>query len=57
MKILLTGFEPWGKWDRNPSGETAQSLSGADVSGCEVVSEVLPVVFGLAVCFTRPPSK
>ncbi len=46
MKLLLTGFEPWGKWDRNPAGEVAQSLAGKTVAGCEVVSAVLPVAHG-----------
>ena len=46
MKILLTGFEPWANWTRNPSGEIAESLSGADIDGAEVISAVLPVAFG-----------
>ena len=46
MKILLTGFEPWGKWDQNPSGEAALSLHGAVVGGHEVVGVTLPVVHG-----------
>lgn len=35
MKILLTGFEPWGSNAVNPSGEVARELGG----------EVLPVDF------------
>ncbi|MCZ6636431.1 MAG: pyroglutamyl-peptidase I [bacterium] len=46
MKILVTGFEPWNKWDRNPSGEIAEALAGERMDGVEVVSTVLPVVHG-----------
>ena len=46
MKILLTGFEPWGEWGRNPSGEVAQALNGARIGICEVVAVTLPVVHG-----------
>ncbi len=45
-RILLTGFGPFGDWERNPAGEIAESLSGATVGGCEVVSVVLPVIYG-----------
>jgi pyrrolidone-carboxylate peptidase len=27
MKVLVTGFEPFGPWQRNPSGETASYAS------------------------------
>lgn len=43
MHILLTGFEPFGKHDRNPSGEIAQALDGLTISGVRVVGQVLPV--------------
>ena len=46
MKVLVTGFEPWDKWDRNPSGEVAEELDGQSVCGAQVVSAVLPVVYG-----------
>ena len=36
--ILLTGFEPWAQFKRNPSGEAAKALGG----------EVLPVHYGRA---------
>lgn len=28
MSVLITGFEPWGKERRNPSGEVAAALGG-----------------------------
>jgi pyroglutamyl-peptidase len=34
-KVLLTGFEPWGEFKENPSGEVAAALGG----------QVLPVDF------------
>ena len=45
-RILLTGFGPFGEWKRNPAGEIAEFFSGKTVGGCEVVSAVLPVVYG-----------
>jgi pyroglutamyl-peptidase len=41
--VLLTGFEPFGPWRVNPSGELARSLDGAGVAGATVVGRVLPV--------------
>jgi pyroglutamyl-peptidase len=38
VKILITGFEPWGKHRVNPSGELASAVGG----------HVLPVDFDLA---------
>ena len=45
MKVLLTGFEPYGLWQRNPSGETARHLDGATIVDVEVAGLVLPVSF------------
>lgn len=44
--VLLTGFEPFGGDDRNPSQEIAQALDGCRLPGCVVVGSVLPCVFG-----------
>jgi pyroglutamyl-peptidase len=41
--ILLTGFEPFGAYAVNPSGEIAKSLDGRHVGDCRVRSMVLPV--------------
>jgi pyroglutamyl-peptidase len=46
MKILVTGFEPWGEWKRNPSGEIAASLDGEAIQGATVVSATVPVAHG-----------
>jgi len=42
-KILLTGFEPFGGEEVNPSGEVAKSLDGSEIGGFTVVSRILPV--------------
>lgn len=41
--ILLTGFEPFGPYAVNPSGEIAKTLEGHAVGDCRVRSVVLPV--------------
>ncbi len=48
MKALITGFEPFGRWQRNPSGETARHLDGAKIVDLEVSGLVLPVSFARA---------
>ena len=40
MKILLTGFEPFGKATLNPSGEIVKQISGDNI-----VTAILPVVY------------
>lgn len=46
MKILVTGFEPWGDLKSNPSGDLSASLEGKRIEDAEVVSAVLPVIYG-----------
>ncbi|MEF8774583.1 MAG: pyroglutamyl-peptidase I [Halobacteriales archaeon] len=43
--ILLTGYEPFGEFEINPSGEMARRLDGQTVAGQTVAGEVLPVAF------------
>ncbi len=45
MKVLVTGFEPFGSWQRNPSGETARHLDGATIVDVEISGLVLPVSY------------
>ena len=45
MKILITGFEPFGGETENPSWEAARLLNGMSVSQCVLVSVQLPCVF------------
>jgi pyroglutamyl-peptidase len=48
-KILLTGFEPFGGEDINPSWLVAQALQGHTVADAQVVAVCLPTVFGDAL--------
>ena len=43
LRILVTGFEAFGKSDVNPSAEVAQVLDGTSVAGHEVHGVELPV--------------
>lgn len=43
MKLLLTGFEPFGDSDRNPSREIARELDTRPIGGAQVTSRILPV--------------
>jgi pyroglutamyl-peptidase len=45
LKILITGFEPFGGETENPSWEAARLLNGMSVSQCDLVSVQLPCVF------------
>ena len=47
-KILVTGFEPFGGEQRNPSQEIALALNGREIAGRRVVGTVLPCVFGVS---------
>lgn len=44
-RILLTGFEPFGKSDVNPSILACRRLEGGEVQGFEVVVEEIPLRF------------
>ena len=43
MKILLTGFEPFGEKDINPSQMVVDAISGQKYSETELVKALLPV--------------
>ena len=45
MKVLVTGFEPFGGATINPALEAVQRLP-SEVAGAEVVTAQIPVVFG-----------
>jgi len=44
--VLVTGFEPFGPWDSNPSGEVALALNGTLVGDVRILGVMLPVTFG-----------
>lgn len=47
--LLLTGFEPFGGDELNPSGEIARALDGREIDGARVAGVVLPCAFGDAL--------
>lgn len=44
--VLITGFEPFGGEQINPSREVVSQLDNAIIAGCRVVARQLPCVFG-----------
>ena len=52
--LLLTGFEPFGGDDVNPSREVVRALDGQRIGGHRVVGLDLPCVFGQALERLRP---
>lgn len=44
--VLITGFEPFGGEQVNPSWEVVSQLDNAIIAGCRVVARQLPCVFG-----------
>jgi pyroglutamyl-peptidase len=47
-EILLTGFQPYGGRQLNPSAEIVRALDGTKIAGCAVRGMLLPVSFGAA---------
>ncbi|MET0482007.1 MAG: pyroglutamyl-peptidase I [Aestuariivirgaceae bacterium] len=43
MRVLLTGFEPYGGRSFNPAFETMRALDGREIGGAAVVGRALPV--------------
>jgi pyroglutamyl-peptidase len=48
MRVLLTGFDPFGGSTINPSAEASQLLRGRPIPGIELITHQLPVVGGAA---------
>ena len=48
-RILLTGFEPFGGEQINPSWEVAKALDGQKIAGVNIIARMLPCVFGDAL--------
>ena len=49
MRMLLTGFEPFGGQSLNPSWEVARALHGQMLQGAQLVAVQLPCVFAQAL--------
>lgn len=47
-RVLLTGFEPFGGAERNPSGDAVLALADTGIPGASLTTAVLPVVYGQA---------
>jgi pyroglutamyl-peptidase len=47
-EILLTGFQPYGGRQLNPSAEIVRTLDGTKIGGCSVRGMLLPVSFQAA---------
>jgi pyroglutamyl-peptidase len=45
MRVLVTGFEPFGKFSENSSWEVAWRVASSGIVGAEVIAERLPVSF------------
>ena len=45
-RVLLTGFEPFGGETVNPASRAVSRLAGKSMDGYEVVTKVIPTVFG-----------
>lgn len=43
--VLLTGYEPFGEFERNPAAEIADDLDGTRLSAGSIVGRTLPVAF------------
>lgn len=46
--VLLTGYEPFGEYDRNPALRLATRLDGTEVGSGTIVGRELPVAFNRA---------
>lgn len=51
--VMVTGFEPFGGDEINPSHDIARALDGRIVAGRRVTGVVLPCVFGTALAELR----
>ena len=49
LRILVTGFEPFGGQSLNPSWEVARALNGLALEGAQITSVQLPCVFAQAL--------
>ena len=47
--VLLTGFEPFGGENINPSWEIARYLDGQQIAGHLIHARLLPCIFGTSL--------
>lgn len=53
LRVLVTGYGPFGGYPTNPSGELAKAVGALGVRGAQVVVEVLPVEYGQVEAFVE----
>ncbi|MFJ4923717.1 pyroglutamyl-peptidase I [Streptomyces sp. NPDC088725] len=53
MKVLITGFEPFGGEDTNPSWEAASLVAAEPPAGLDVTAVELSCVYGVAIAELR----
>lgn len=44
-RVLVTGFEPFGGYDVNPTQEIAEKMNGTRIGNAEIIGEVLPCTY------------
>ena len=49
LSVLVTGFDPFGGSDVNPSWQAVHALHGREIAGHRVIGAELPTVFGASV--------
>ena len=55
--VLLTGFQPFGGEQVNPSWQAVSALQGARIAGHRIVARELPVAFGTSLKALRAALK
>lgn len=45
MTVLVTGYEPFGDFETNPSARLAEEIDGETIAGNDIVGEVVPVEY------------
>ncbi|MBL0426208.1 pyroglutamyl-peptidase I [Ramlibacter alkalitolerans] len=49
LSVLVTGFDPFGGSDVNPSWQAVHALHGRQIAGHRVIGAELPTVFGASI--------
>ena len=49
LSVLVTGFDPFGGSDVNPSWDAIHALDGRDIAGHRIVGGEIPTVFGASL--------
>jgi pyroglutamyl-peptidase len=55
--VLITGFEPFGTYDINPSQLIVEALNGTEIEGAQIIGIVVPVNFTESVVMVTQAIK